>query len=93
MSIETQFTKYAKDYDNYNIIQRIISKALVREITDKPQKILELGCGSGQIFREITWEFDSYKAIDFSHTMCEIHPKAPNLVVKCFDFDSSIRKI
>jgi len=88
MSIENQFTKYAKDYDDNNIIQRIVSKALVREVTNKPKNILELGCGSGQIFREITWEFESYKAIDFSHTMCEIHPKADNLLVKCFDFDS-----
>jgi malonyl-CoA O-methyltransferase len=88
MSIENQFTKYAKDYDDNNIIQRIVSKALVREITDEPKRILELGCGSGQIFREIDWSFDSYKAIDFSYTMCEIHPKADNLIVKCFDFDT-----
>lgn len=88
MSIETQFTKHAKDYDDYNIIQRIVSKALVREITDTPQKILELGCGSGQIFREISWEFKSYKAIDFSQKMCELHPKMENVSVKCLNFDS-----
>ncbi len=88
MSIENKFTKYAKDYDDNNIIQRIVSKALVREITDEPKRILELGCGSGQIFREVHWSFDSYKAIDFSHTMCEIHPKADGLVVKCCDFDT-----
>jgi malonyl-CoA O-methyltransferase len=89
MSIENQFTKYAKDYDDNNIIQRIVSKALVREVTDNPNTILELGCGSGQIFREISWKYKNYKAIDFSHKMCELHPKAENLVVKCFDFDSS----
>jgi malonyl-CoA O-methyltransferase len=89
MSIKNQFTRYAKDYDDNNIIQRIVSKAIVREITNEPKKILELGCGSGQIFREINWKFDSYKAIDFSHKMCEIHPKSDNLTVKCFDFDSS----
>ena len=88
MSIKNQFTKYAKDYDDNNIIQRIVSKAIVREITDKPKNILELGCGSGQIFREIDWEFESYKAIDFSNTMCELHPKAHNLTVKCFNFDT-----
>lgn len=88
MTVQTQFTKYAKDYDDNNIIQRIVSKAIVREITNEPKKILELGCGSGQIFREITWAFDAYKAIDFSDKMCELHPKAENLVVKCFDFDS-----
>ncbi len=88
MTIENQFTKYAKDYDDHNIIQRIVSKALVREITNQPKKILELGCGSGQIIREINWEYDSYKAIDFSPSMCELHPKTPNVTVRCFDFDS-----
>jgi malonyl-CoA O-methyltransferase len=86
--IQNKFTKYAKDYDDNNIIQRIVSKALVREIDLKPKNILELGCGSGQIFREVDWEYESYKAIDFSYKMCELHPKDENLIVKCFDFDS-----
>lgn len=88
MTIENKFTKYAKDYDNNNIIQRIVSKAIVREIKNKPKNILELGCGSGQIFREINWEFDNYLAIDFSEKMCELHPKKKNLTVKNFNFDS-----
>jgi len=88
MSTKSKFTKHAKDYDNNNIIQRIVSKALVREIQSKPKSILELGCGSGQIYREISSNIEKYKAIDFSNTMCSIHPKSDNLEVKCFDFDS-----
>jgi len=88
MTIDKHFSTHANEYDNYNIIQRIVSKALVREIKDNPKNILELGCGSGQIFREIKWPINKYKAIDFSQNMCNIHPKAKNLEVKCFDFDS-----
>jgi malonyl-CoA O-methyltransferase len=88
MTIKKQFSKYAYKYDNYNIIQRIISKALVREIKTKASTILELGCGSGQIYREISWKVNKYKAIDFSQNMCNIHPKANNLELLCFDFDS-----
>ncbi len=88
MSIKNQFSKYAKDYDDNNIIQRIVSKALIRECTTKPKKILELGCGSGQIFRHISWDIEYYKAIDFSASMCKLHPKGNNIEVKCFDFDS-----
>ena len=44
-----QFTKYAKDYEKHNIIQQIISKALIRDIKTNPQNILELGSGSGQV--------------------------------------------
>lgn len=88
MSTKNEFSKHAKDYDDNNIIQRIVSKALVRECENKPKKILELGCGSGQIFRHIDWEIEYYKAIDFSSSMCELHPKDKYIDIKCFDFDS-----
>jgi len=88
MLIEKQFSTHASDYDDNNIIQRIVSKALVREIRNNPRNILELGCGSGQIYREISWDIKKYKAIDFSQSMCNIHPKSNNLEVLCFDFDS-----
>jgi len=92
-SLKTQkeFSKYANQYNNYNIIQQIVSKAIVRDIdklTQKPKKILELGCGSGQIFNKIDFEFDYYKAIDFSQQMCNLHPKSKNLDIQCIDFDS-----
>ncbi|WP_320035476.1 methyltransferase [Halarcobacter sp.] len=88
MSVETQFSQYANDYNNFNIIQQIAAKALVRDIKNNPKNILEVGCGSGQIFKYINWKFDSYTAIDFSKSMCELHPKQDNLEVFCYDFDS-----
>jgi malonyl-CoA O-methyltransferase len=88
MSIKSEFSEHANDYDGNNIIQRIVSRALVREIQNNPTKILELGCGSGQVYRQIDWDLEYYKAIDFSSDMCELHPQDKNLEVKCFDFDS-----
>jgi len=82
------FSKYADEYNKYNIIQQIVSKALVRELSFEPKRILELGCGSGQIFKNINFDFEYYKAIDFSANMCDIHPKKKNLDVVCLDFDS-----
>jgi len=90
MTIKKHFSNHAQDYDNNNIIQRIVSKALVREVQNNPKNILELGCGSGQIYREISWHLNKYKAIDFSQGMCDIHPANENLEVKCFDFDSEV---
>jgi malonyl-CoA O-methyltransferase len=87
-SIQEQFSKHANEYNSYNIIQQIISKALVREIMLQPKRILELGCGSGQIFKNIDFNFEYYKAIDFSKRMCEIHPKDKSLDVVCLDFDT-----
>jgi len=86
--IQNQFSKYAQEYGNNNIIQQIVSKALVRDITDKPKRILELGCGSGQVFSSIDWNFKEYQAIDSSSKMCALHPTAKNLKVDCFNFDN-----
>lgn len=88
MSVENQFSKYANEYNNHNIIQQIAAKSLIRELKSRPKRVLELGCGSGQVYSCINWEIEYYKAIDFSASMCQLHPKAKNVEVKCFDFDS-----
>ena len=88
MSNKNQFSKYANEYKNHNIIQQIVAKSLVRELKYQPKRILELGCGSGQVFKYIDWKIDFYKAIDASSSMCKLHPKLENIVVKCFDFDT-----
>jgi malonyl-CoA O-methyltransferase len=88
-TVEQEFSKHANEYNHYNIIQQIVSKALVRELDFEPQRILELGCGSGQVFKNINFDFKYYKAIDFSNDMCNIHPKNNNLEVVCLDFDST----
>ncbi len=88
MTNKNQFSKYAKEYTNHNIIQQIVAKSLIRELKTKSKKILELGCGSGQVFKYINWDVDFYKAIDSSSEMCKLHPKADNIQVKCFDFDT-----
>ena len=88
MSIDTEFSKYANQYDKYNIIQQIVSKALIREIDFQPKTILDLGCGSGQTYRYIDWEIDKYIGVDFSHKMCELHPKNDKCEIYCLDFDT-----
>ena len=88
MSVKKQFSKYANQYNNHNIIQQIVAKSIVRDIKNEPKRILELGCGSGQIYKYISWDVEYYKAIDFSESMCELHPKASNIKVECHDFDN-----
>jgi malonyl-CoA O-methyltransferase len=88
LSVKNQFSKYAKEYKNHNIIQQIVAKSLIRELKSQPKRVLELGCGSGQVYNHISWKLDFYKAIDFSASMCELHPKGKNIEVKCFDFDT-----
>lgn len=88
MSVKNQFSKYANEYNSFNIIQQIAAKALVRDIKNNPKKILEIGCGSGQVYKYISWNIEKYDAIDFSSSMCELHPKGENIELNVFDFDS-----
>ena len=88
MSVKNQFSKYANEYNNFNIIQQLAAKALVRDIKSEPKKILEIGCGSGQVYKYITWDVEKYNAVDFSSSMCELHPRGENIDIDCFDFDS-----
>ncbi|MCP4970193.1 MAG: methyltransferase [Arcobacter sp.] len=88
MSVKNQFSKYANEYNNFNIIQQIAAKALVRDIKNKPKKILEIGCGSGQVFKYISWDIEKYNAVDFAPSMCKLHPRNDRVEVSCYDFDS-----
>lgn len=88
MSVKNQFSKYANEYNSFNIIQQIAAKALVRDIKNNPKRILEIGCGSGQVYKYISWNIEKYDAIDFSSSMCELHPKGENIELSVFDFDS-----
>jgi malonyl-CoA O-methyltransferase len=83
-----QFSKYANEYKNHNIIQQIAAKSLIRELKSKPKRILELGIGSGQVYSNIDWEYDFYKGIDASKQMCQLHPKSIKDEIVCLDFDS-----
>lgn len=88
MSVKNEFSKHANEYNTYNIIQQIVAKSLVRDVQNQPKRILELGCGSGQIYKHITWPIEYYKAIDFSASMCDLHPTGANIEVACYDFDT-----
>lgn len=88
MSVQTEFSKYSSTYEDCSIIQKFACSHVFSSVKKlKPKNILELGAGTGQFFELVNWEFESYLAVDFSQKMCEIHPKAENLEVKCLDFD------
>ena len=69
-----QFDQNAQSYQRYKIIQTRVANNLVRGITKKGRNILDLGAGSGEVYRAIDWEFDRFIAVDMSANMLRLHP-------------------
>jgi hypothetical protein len=52
MKISTEFSKYAAHYGTYNIIQNQVAAKLLQNVTSKPRRILDLGCGEGALCKK-----------------------------------------
>ncbi len=87
MKISSQFSKYASSYSSYNIIQDKVVRKLLSDLKYKPKKILDLGCGSGAVCKNIDWKYKHFIGVDFAPRMLEIHPKAKNIECIYGDFN------
>jgi len=89
MSIDLEFSKFAHEYERYNIIQEQVADELITLLRYQPKRILDLGCGSGALAKRIDWEIECFVGVDFAKQMLELHPKSTN--VECFlgDFNNS----
>ena len=85
---KTEFSKWASSYDNFSDIQKKVAKELLEKINDNPKRVLDLGCGTGEIYKNISWEYDFFVGVDCSNSMCELHPKDAKVDILCNDFDS-----
>lgn len=87
MKIKTQFSRNSLTYNVFNIIQQQVIKKLLQEMPDKPQSILDLGCGTGGVYKAINWQLDHFVGVDFSEQMLCQHPRAANLECRLGDFN------
>ncbi len=81
LSYEKEFSKNASSYNEYNIIQKEVARNVVSLVENAPKRILDLGCGSGEIYKLINWNIEEFTAVDISYEMCKLHPKNPNISV------------
>lgn len=75
MKVQSEFSKYADQYGNYNIIQEKVVTKLLDDLSEEPSRILDLGCGKGALFSAIDWKIDHFVGVDFAPGMLELHPK------------------
>jgi len=87
MKIKEEFSKYANEYIKNNLIQNKVVEHLLKKITKKPKNILDLGCGSGAVYKKIDWNYDSLVGVDFAKGMLSLHPKASNVELLYADFN------
>jgi malonyl-CoA O-methyltransferase len=89
MKISQEFSKYAKSYGNYNIIQNMVIEHLLSKLSkhNKPQNILDLGCGNGSLCKRITWKYEHFTGVDFAPGMLELHPKSKKIECIYGDFN------
>jgi malonyl-CoA O-methyltransferase len=97
------FSKYANSYGEFSVIQKIVAKACVNEIVKyenanlhkkKVYNILDIGCGSGFVYKNIKKFFDdsnikfNFYGVDDSANMLKLHPKQDNIHLHKLSFDN-----
>lgn len=83
-----EFSRHAKSYDAHTVVQKEIAAYLVSQIKNNPQTILDLGCGSGAIFKNLQHKVEHFIGVDSSQKMCELHPKSNNIHIINANFDT-----
>ena len=87
MKISSEFSKYALEYNSYNVIQKKVIEKLLSHVKHKPKNILDLGCGSGNLCRAIDWDYEHFTGADFAEGMLKLHPRSPKIELIYADFN------
>ena len=90
MRIKEQFEKSAISYEEYSKIQNLGAKLLINEIKEPIDTIIDLGCGSGRIYKALKQKkikFNRFYGVDFAKKMIDLHPKDKNVNLIIGDFN------
>lgn len=87
MRVSSEFSKYASHYASHNIIQDQVALKLINLVKTRPNRILDLGSGSGAICKKIDWNYESFIGVDFAPGMLELHPKSKKIESIYGDFN------
>ena len=92
MKVVSAFSRFAHEYNKYNVIQKDVAKKLCKYLDKKSyENILDVGAGDGAIYNNINYrniQFSNFVALDFSKEMLDVHPNDMRVKKLCFDFNS-----
>jgi len=83
----SEFSRRAKSYTQYNIIQKQVVHELMKNIGSKPKRVLDLGCGTGAVYELIDWDITQFTGIEKAGQMCALHPKNAKIRLLHEDFE------
>ena len=88
MRVQTQFSRHAGAYGEYDFIQKqVVSKLLADLGEEQPARILDLGCGNGSLYSALSWKPVQFTGVDFAPGMLELHPKSAQIECVYGDFN------
>lgn len=86
-----EFSRFAKAYDRYNIIQSEVAKTLVSKLSQTHYAtIIDIGAGSGKVYQNLlsrNISFEHFIALDSASEMLDIHPDDKQVEKICADFN------
>ncbi|OQX73571.1 MAG: hypothetical protein B6D59_05305 [Campylobacteraceae bacterium 4484_4] len=82
-----EFSRRSHSYESSNIIQKKAAKKLIEKIDFDARSILDLGCGSGAVFQNISWPVERFVGIDKAANMCKLHPNSSHIHIIQADFE------
>ena len=93
MKIVKEFSRFADEYDTYNVIQKEVAKKLMTYVEKRTYlTILDIGSGDGAVYKCLlnnSIKFNKFIALDFSKEMLALHPSANNIEKICMDFNET----
>ncbi len=84
-----RFDRHADMYERHNLMQRRVAAALAERVPPGCRRPVDLGCGSGTLYRALGRPFARYLAVDASEAMLARHPDGPAVRKMVGNFDES----
>jgi len=92
LNVTKEFSRFAYQYDNYNMIQEEVAKNLILNLSRKIYKnIIDIGCGTGAVYKQLVLndiKFESLAVVDASTEMLKCHPSGDNICKYYEDFNN-----
>jgi malonyl-CoA O-methyltransferase len=88
-SVEKSFSRSWRSYEKSGYIQNLVAQKLLEKLPEEREakRVLDLGCGSGFIYKNLGWKPEKFYGVDFSENMLKLHPKSDEVELFLGDFD------